>query len=61
MVFMIFWWVVIIIVAILIIRWAIHFHRSHKEEKSPTEIVKERYARGDITKKEYEELKKDLE
>lgn len=30
------------------------------EEGSPIEILKKRYARGDISKEEYEEMKKDL-
>lgn len=64
LIFMVFWWVVIIVVAILLIRWAAQFKRMHMhrgEEKSPIEITKERYAKGEITRKEFEEMKKDLQ
>ena len=31
------------------------------EDERPLEILKRRYARGDITKDEYEEMRRDLE
>lgn len=34
---------------------------EHKEKEDPLNILKKRYAKGEITKKKYEEMKKDLE
>lgn len=64
------WWgivpavgeIVFWIVLALIIASVIRSRRSHWENREPeaVEILKERYAKGEITKKEFEEMKKDL-
>ena len=36
-------------------------HRAFDEGKTPLDIAKERYARGDITREQYEEIKKNLQ
>ncbi|MDL0431771.1 SHOCT domain-containing protein [Marinobacter sp. TBZ242] len=44
--------------------WSNDFDGSsshHKDSESAMEILKKRYARGEITREEFEEIKKDLQ
>ncbi|OGD30695.1 hypothetical protein A2W60_01755 [Candidatus Azambacteria bacterium RIFCSPHIGHO2_02_46_12] len=64
-----FWWIFMILWLALIIagitaltKWFISRSRGTREhrDKSASEILRERYARGEIDRKEFEEKKKDL-
>jgi putative membrane protein len=52
-------WVGIAVLAILAFRWFLR--RSDTTEKqTPLDIARERYAKGEITKEQFEQIKKDL-
>lgn len=54
-----FWGALIWLVVTLVNQSQSHTNRGRKDE-SATEILKKRYAKGEITKKEYEEMRKEL-
>lgn len=57
--FMALFWVVIIVGVVLAVKWFIGQGFSNRED-SALEILKKRYARGELSKQEFEERKRDL-
>jgi putative membrane protein len=64
MILMAAFWIAVIVGIIFLIRWLVISTgtggRAAKSEDSALEILKRRYARGEINKEEFEEKKKDL-
>lgn len=59
-IFMVLWWIFIVVLIIALIKWiAKQFERSERE-KSSLDIARERYAKGEISKEEFEEMKRNL-
>ena len=63
MIIMAVFWISVIVGIVFLIRWIIlstNKGRETKPEDSAIEILKRRYAKGEINKEEFEEKKKDL-
>lgn len=56
---MILWWIVIISAIVVLVKFASPGSKQ-TIEKSALDILKERYAKGEISKEEFREKKKDL-
>ncbi|MHB0922045.1 MAG: SHOCT domain-containing protein [Thiomonas delicata] len=63
--FMLLWWALILAVVVGLIRWLFTGHSSdsgvRSEGKMHLDILKERYARGEIDRDTYERTRRDLE
>jgi putative membrane protein len=59
-IFMIIFWGLVVVGLILLIRYLIRIPKEGKFEESALDILKRRYARGEIEKEEFEQKKKDL-
>lgn len=59
-IFMIFWWAVIVFAFVVFVRWIARNGQGGTGSKSALDILKERYASGEINKKEFEEKYKDI-
>jgi len=62
MILMAAFWIAVIIAIIFLIRWLVSSggSRGRPAEDSALEILKKRYARGEISKEEFEDKKRDL-
>jgi putative membrane protein len=60
-IFMVIFWIAVVIGIVFLIRWLVQSTRGGAgSAESALEILKRRYAAGEINKKEYEQKKKDL-
>lgn len=60
--FMVAFWVLVALGIVALIRWLASQSGGQRgdRDKTPLEILQERYARGDIGRDEYEQKKRDL-
>jgi len=63
-IFMILFWILILIVLVFVIKWLIQSTSRARDNGQSgyraLEILKERYARGEIDKAQFEDMKRDL-
>ena len=62
-VFMIVFWVLLILAVVVVVKWVVSQGSRGSgppETESALEILKKRYARGEITKDQFEQIKKDI-
>lgn len=63
-IFMVLFWGLAIFGLICVVRWLVGLGKSEggkETSQKPLDILKARYARGEIGKEEFEQMKKDLE
>ena len=64
---MVLFWAAIVVVIIVGIRWLLTSNRSgrqttpERQTTSALDVLKERYARGEISKQEFEEIRRDIQ
>ena len=60
--FMWIFWIAIIVGIFFLVKWIVQQNRpgGQQQRENPLEILKKRYARGEIDKEEFEQKKKDL-
>ncbi len=58
---MLLFWIVLILVIVALAKWIFGRSGDAPRGKSALDILKERYARGEIGKDEFEQKKRDLE
>ena len=56
----IFWWIAIPIILLLIIVVIMAFTKSTKKDTAAFDILKIRYAKGEISKEEFENMRKNI-
>lgn len=56
----VFWIVIIVLIVYLIVRFTNQQNTRSTSNKSALDILKKRYARGEITKEEFDKMKNDI-
>ncbi|OGA72168.1 MAG: electron transporter RnfE [Betaproteobacteria bacterium RIFCSPLOWO2_12_FULL_65_14] len=60
-IFMILFWALVILGILALARWLFSPGGSGGSGRTPLDILKERYARGEIDREQYEQMRRDLE
>jgi len=60
MAFMALFWIVIVVLAVWLVIYLTRRAAGSSSQQSALDILNQRYARGEISKEEYERVKKDI-
>jgi len=55
-----FWWAFVIAALIWFVKWLVRGGGKHRGGSSALDVLKERYAKGEVSKQEFDEKKKDI-
>jgi putative membrane protein len=55
-----FMWLILVIVIAFVIYFVVQTQKGGSVRETPLEILKKRYAKGEITKEDYDRMKRDL-
>ncbi len=58
--FMVLFWIIVIAVIVFIVKAVTGGEKSRREEESAVDILKKRYARGEISKEDFDRMRDDL-
>lgn len=58
MLFNVLFWAVVIVGIVALVKWL--FGASRHARERPLDVLKTRYAKGEVTREQYEQMKKDL-
>lgn len=63
MVHMVLWWVLIIVLIVVLLKWIGRLRKDPRDQRedSAIRILRELYARGEISKEVFDQRKRDLE
>lgn len=59
-IFMILFWILVILGIVFLVRLIAGFQKNKQSRESPLDILKKRYAKGEITKEEFQKMKDDM-
>ncbi len=59
-IFMIIFWVLVILGVVYIVQTVFKSGKGSEQKETPFDILKRRYAKGEISKEEFEKMKDDL-
>jgi putative membrane protein len=60
-IFMILFWVLVVLGIVYLFKLLMGGSKNRREPESALDILKKRYAKGEVSKEEFKEMKKDIE